>query len=278
MACECLLEIFLRKGKPEERVQMMFIFEKMDLICSALKTPTGDSDEDYQFHKILSQLLSHIGCTLVELRTLVERPLHYQMYLEVMLELLQYPSILIRSHVVPFWNSLMQHGTLTALLIPSDKVLQTLMLCVIRALEPIDLDNPFDEHLEDDFGENELEPFTKGLQKQFLRIIEFTASFQPELPLTLLANEIGDFGNASTAKYNLILKACFSGLSGEEVFQSETAAQAATHILGHLLKFNPSCPRLQHYQAEAFHACILFIFSKPDVLPHIILKVSISPF
>ena len=56
IACDCLLEMFSRKGKSHERVEMLFIFEKMEIFMQALSVKTDDDEEDYTFHKTISQV------------------------------------------------------------------------------------------------------------------------------------------------------------------------------------------------------------------------------
>lgn len=55
VACDCLLEMFSRKGKPQERLQMFFIFEKFDIFWNALQVKVDD-EEDYIFHKEITQV------------------------------------------------------------------------------------------------------------------------------------------------------------------------------------------------------------------------------
>ena len=47
--------MFSRKGKPHERMQMLFVFDKIDVFHKALSVKT-DEDEDYIFHKEITQV------------------------------------------------------------------------------------------------------------------------------------------------------------------------------------------------------------------------------
>ena len=279
IGCECLLEMFLRKGKPEERVQMMFIFDKLELLWTSLSLSGGDEDADYLYHKSLAQLLSLMGNLLVDLRNLATVPANYSVYLSLMLKLLQYPSVLIRSYTVPFWNNLLQHGCDTQALTPPDEFLRQLLTGIIEALTPISLDDDADDplhiHLAEDFGEDEWEPFLVGYMSQLQTMARGIAGVSPTVSFRILAEAVNSFGNEQvTTKFTQIIKATFSGIT-TEVFQQDALNQATMYILQRLMNFSPGeNSLLKQQQAEALFACSLYFHVNKEGVLHIVRKVS----
>ncbi|GAM21676.1 hypothetical protein SAMD00019534_048510 [Acytostelium subglobosum LB1] len=107
-----LLFVSRRVGRPEEKAELLTVFNMLDRIVEAMGVTTSNHEADYVFHKRLAQMLTVLGTTHLGLPPKEGPPSplppNYHIYLQLMTQLLNHPSILLTSLALPFWSSLLK--------------------------------------------------------------------------------------------------------------------------------------------------------------------------
>ena len=267
--------MFSRKGRPEERKQMLFAFDKVDIYHKALSIQT-DEDDDYVFHKQLTQVLSVIGSLLIDLRAIADVPKDYVKYLELMLKLFQYPSLLLRSYTIPFWSNTMHHKDVLKM-VPPDAILRKLFTLIVEVYTPLEMDenatDPLHVHLEDDFAEDEFLLFEPKFRTHLGLLVESISSIQPNICFELLAQGVQHFGSSHTSKFVVLLKHTFTKLT-TEVFNITVVAEATQYIVKTLLDFSPgNSSKLWSQLTDCLHSCTIYFHQVPQALNLAITKL-----
>lgn len=120
-AAECLLQIVNRKGKAEDRKQLMILFseEALRFIYRAATTPpplagpTDFHENHYLFLKKLTQVLTGMAtqfCTLWgKDEASSTRPTHFNLFLDTVLTFTMYPSLTLTHLANAIWVMLFKH-------------------------------------------------------------------------------------------------------------------------------------------------------------------------
>lgn len=114
-----MIQLIGRKGKTEARLALLFPFEEMGTVASALRVLPGL--QSHQFHGGMAQvrvmlrtqrtvclrrqMLCLCGMTYLDLKDTLPKPVEgLQQYLEIMMAFLEHESLLLNSYVLPFWS------------------------------------------------------------------------------------------------------------------------------------------------------------------------------
>lgn len=197
-----------------------------------------------------------------------------------MLKLTEYPSILLRSYVIPFWIQLLSIQDKKEI-IPSNEILNLLFQLILSQLDPITMDenanDPIHIHLEDDFSKEEFSLFEVRFSFQLRKLITEITKIRPLITLQLVNNNINYFGGPDSSKINEILKFCYAGISKEHL-QNETISAITQNILAKVFTINDKNPQIIQYQAEIIHNCSLYFHFHTDSIFPIANKVIFFSF
>ncbi|XP_011697743.1 PREDICTED: exportin-5 [Wasmannia auropunctata] len=120
-AAECLLQIVNRKGKAEDRKQLMILFSEEALRCiytsatapPPLAGPTNFHENHYLFLKKLTQVLTGMATQLCTLWGKDDassiRPTHFNLFLDTVLTFTMYPSLTLTHLANAIWVMLFKH-------------------------------------------------------------------------------------------------------------------------------------------------------------------------
>ena len=211
-----------------------------------------------------------------DLRTIADVPKDYNSYLELMIQLFKYPSILLRSYCIPFWSSVLNHKD-NLKMVPPENIINQLFTTIVEIMDPVKMDSnatdKLHEYLEEDFTEEEFILFETKFRNHLSLLIEYISRLYPSIPFKLLAQGVQHFGGPFTSKFVILIKHSFQR-QNTSVFKENLVEEATQHILKTVLEYSSgNNASLWQSQAEVFHACTIYFYHAPQGLMFTVKKL-----
>ncbi|XP_076867648.1 exportin-5 [Brachyhypopomus gauderio] len=199
-AAECLLIAISRKGKLEDRMPLMLLFNDvaMHYILSAAQSAdgtgvtedqperTGLREMRYTFLKRLCQVLCALGsqlCALVGSTAEVEVPGNLSKYMEAFLAFTTHPSLFLRSSTMTTWGNMLRHEVLSKAPIivqMATKYLKATTTNLVKTGFPSKNDSPACEYARIDFDSDEdFNTFFNSFRAQQGEVIRHACKIAP---------------------------------------------------------------------------------------------------
>ncbi|KAF2070652.1 hypothetical protein CYY_008030 [Polysphondylium violaceum] len=195
-ACECLMLFLNRKVKtPEENKSDLIStpFKSMENIIKSILI-SKDFEDDYSYHKRLTQTLTILGTlhlSIYDGKGIL--PNNYNQYLDLMLQMISHPSILLCSLAMPFWLAFLKQENYD---IPfkdeiMKKILEISLLKMVRTGDPEKEENPQSKYSELDFGTSkEWSNFYGSIRNRYIEFIKIIAAHKHEMSFFFIALKI----------------------------------------------------------------------------------------
>eukprot|EP01132_Coremiostelium_polycephalum_P008052 gene8052-9906_t len=207
-SCECLLLFLSRKGRPDEKAELLTPFNKMDGFIQAM-SKSSNFEDDYSFHKRIAQTLTILGTTHLGIYSKEPLPNNYNTYLQLMLQLLSHPSVLLSSLAIPFWLSFLKHNEILTIPFIDDLLKQLLDISLskfVRAGDPEKSSTIQSKYSAIDFGTTkEWSNFFGSIRNRFIEIVKTITLFKPEISYTFISNKVLEIIGSLKANKNQVL-------------------------------------------------------------------------
>ncbi|KAN0014960.1 hypothetical protein ACTFIU_001281 [Dictyostelium citrinum] len=236
-ACENLILFLGRKGRPDERIELIQTpFNYMENFLNAIKI-NSDFEDDYSFHKRITQALTILGT--VHLNAYDDKhkiPNNYNIYLQLMLQMVSHPSILLSSFVLPFWHTFIKVESLELSYLEEviKQIMETMLVKFVRIGDPEKSDSEQSKYSEIDFGTSkEWSNFFGGVRTRYLDIIKLITIQRREMAYIFIATKVADVLDALKANLNV------ASLSHEQTLLLESHSHILDSILLNIKDFTP---------------------------------------
>ncbi|EGG15791.1 armadillo-like helical domain-containing protein [Cavenderia fasciculata] len=196
-SCECLLLFSNRKCKIEEKGDLLSTFNMLETIHKAMGVTSNSFEDDYVFQKRMAQMLTILGTTHLSYYSSIREqdrklPNNYQSFLQMMLQLLQHPSVLMTSLSIPFWNAFLKNQDIIKPIDYMDSLLKELLVCsqskILKVGDPDKQDQTIQSKYSSiDFGTSkEWGQFFGTVRSRFIDLTKLISNLSPEIAIEFI--------------------------------------------------------------------------------------------
>eukprot|EP01133_Synstelium_polycarpum_P002453 gene2453-2789_t len=302
VACDSLLLFLSRKGKSDEKAELLTPFNMLDRFMAAMAPTSSGFEKDYSFHKRVAQTLTILGTTHLSIYVKEPLPNNYNTYLQLMLQMVAHPSVLLTSLSMPFWAAFLKNQEI--LKMPHiealfKELLQTSQVKILKIGEPTDAPEPSVQakYSNIDFGTSrEWSQFFATIRNRFIDLVKSMTGIRPDLVFQFSTQKVFEvlpnLQSATTAlthEQTLMLEsisymmdvvvtqlpATFFAKDTTHLESTETAKQLLTRLLDMtLLDANATS-----FQIDCIKPFTAYYLNHPDSIQFLLTKlVPLIPF